>query len=124
MATRLQRALLELSEAMGNRPWVLVFDPCDPASEDWGYATEHSAHPAYVKLGLLRAAQAMAEDRFVKGGVVRPPISKRGEPTALKPRLDHSWWDSPLGKMCSACGESAETSSLFCHPRPPPTEPA
>lgn len=76
--TRLQAAIEELRAAMGTRPWVLVLDPCDPTAESWGYALEHSGHPAYVRLGLLAMADASTRYKTLAGGKAGTPISARG----------------------------------------------
>ena len=77
--TRLQAAIEELRAAMGNRPWLLLFDPCDVTAEDWGFATEHSPHPSYVRLGLIDMAQSAIRYRTLARGKAGTPISMRGE---------------------------------------------
>ncbi len=97
--TRLQAAIIELAAAMGNRPWVLVFDPLDMTAEDWGYATEHSPHPGYVRAGLLRMATVHLDARLLAGGKIGKPISRRGE------GRPHEF--EPDGEVCLRCGLSA-----------------
>lgn len=94
--TRLQKALRELAEAMGDRPWVFVLDPCSPDAEDWGYAMEHSPHPGYVRLGLLRMATIHLEARILSGGRHGTPLSGRGDAP-----LRHDF--GPAG-VCRRCG--------------------
>jgi len=55
MATRVSKALLELGAAMGQRPWILVYDPVDPSVRDHsGLQIALSlSHPPYFHQGLL-----------------------------------------------------------------------
>lgn len=97
--TRLQAAIEELRAAMGNRPWLLLFDPCDATAPDWGIATEHSDHPGYVRRGLIDMAEDLLRARHLMGGKTGTPISQRGRP---RPN-DHEF--TPEG-VCARCGLS------------------
>lgn len=98
--TRMQAALAELNEAMAGRPWVLLFDPCSPDAQNWGYGCEHSDHPGYVRLGLIDLAQVHMGAKLVAGGMTGTPISRRGVGT-------HRFVRGPDGVVrCEACGHT------------------
>ena len=71
MATRLQRALDELNEAMAGRPFVLVFDHTHADTPMHGTSTVvPTGQPTYVSKGMLEEAKEgvdrLAEESGVK----------------------------------------------------------
>jgi len=108
--TRLQAALLELREALGDRPWILVLDPVSPDAEDWGYALEHSAHPGYVRLGLLRMGTIHLEKRLLERGKIGRPISQRDRPFT---RATHDFDTATPNVLCRRCGRTEVEVARF-----------
>lgn len=97
--TRLEAAIKELRAAMGERAWVLVFDPCHPDSENWGLFTENSHDAPYVRIGLLKMGLDRAIARLAETGEAATPLSHR---EARRSPAIHRF-EGP-GQACSRCG--------------------
>ena len=82
MATRLQRALEELHQAMAGRPFVLVFDHTHAATPMTGLSTVvPMGQPTYVSKGMLEEGKE-GVDRLAEESGLKETSStfRKGEP--------------------------------------------
>jgi hypothetical protein len=83
MATKLQKAIAFLEAAMGDRPWVLLYDPIHRDSENVGFMLHKSDGIApYELLGLLRMGDDAAKE--IIGGTQVEQRAGRREPVGEK----------------------------------------